>query len=330
MILIKDILARVSQKDIMCFYWGENLIDNKPIYRNPMRTDINGTCFFGWNNGNYRLVDMAKGTSFGPFDYVRWIYDCSLYEALQRINNDMLLNATNKLLSSSKVINHRKTKEKRATNFQIETRVWNESDRKYWSQFGISISTVDKIAKPVNSYFSDNGAFNFVKKYEYNEKDPCYVYQFKNSPRVKLYQPNSTSNKWKSNVSNSDIFGLEYLPHFGEVLFIASGAKDMMCLWEMGFHSIAPQSEAIDIPYNILTDLKCRFKKIIYLFDNDETGIKMSRQFSESNELDYIILPKIDNCKDVAELVKKTSIINTKSIIINECSKRQFVNSRTT
>lgn len=328
MILKQDILSKVSEKDIMCFYWGEHLLDNQPIYKNPMRYDRKGTCYFKWKDGKYRLNDRAKGSSynFDCFDYVMFLYGCNLYQALYRINDDMLIKATSKLLKDSRVIRQEQKTSRRNINYQVTTREWNDLDKKYWAQFGINISTVDKIAKPVQSYLSDNGGFIFTKKYEYDKNDPCYIYQF--DERIKLYRPNSTENKWKSTINNTDIFGLNQLPHFGDTLYITSGAKDMMCLWEMGLNSIAPQSETIDIPWDILTDLKCRFKRIIYLFDNDDTGIKMSVQFAESNDLDYIVLPKIDNCKDVAELVKKTSIINTKSIIINGSSKRR-VESRT-
>lgn len=327
MILIKDILSVVTEKDIMCFYWGESLVENQHIYRNPMRDDRNGRCYFRWDKrGSYKFYDKSLGMnySFNCFDYVMFIYGCSLYEALYRINDDMILNARTKLLASSKIIHHQNVKEKRPINYQVKTRHWNDDDKKYWSQFGISIKTLDKIAKPVESYSSDNGGFTFTKMYDYQDDgELCYVYQF--DKRIKLYRPNSIKNKWKSNITNKDIFGLKHLPHFGDTLFISSGAKDMLCLWEMGFNSIAPQSEMIDIPEEIMTDLKSRFKRIIYLFDNDETGIKMSMQFAAKNEVDYIILPKIDgdsNIKDVAELIKQTSIINTKSIIINECSKR--------
>ena len=278
MILKEDLLLKVTEKEIMEFYWGDRILENRAIYKNPMRLDCGGTCYFKmYGNDKFVLTDRAAGmeANFDCFKYVMWLYNCSFYEALIRINNEMLLNLTSKLVGNvrpdpaSSIIPN-----KRGVNFQIKLREWNQHDKDYWAQFGIQLSTVNKVIKPVQSYKSDSRAIVFKLKYTYDELDPCYVYSFKSS--VKLYQPYSKLNKWRSNTSNSDIFGYAQLPHFGSYLFIASGAKDMMCLWEMGYNAIAPQSESIDIPEYIMDGLKDRFDNIYYIYDNDIAGIKMS------------------------------------------------------
>ena len=317
MILKEDILSKVTEKDIMQFYWGEYIEDNRAVYKNPMRTDSHGSCYFKWYKNKYVFTDRGGGieANFDCFTYVRWLYNCGFYEALTRINDEMVLGARNKLLQSSTIKEVKKSVKVIQTNFKVETRDWNQADLDYWSQFGISIENLNKICKPVQNYKSNAGSFSFKLKYEYNPKDPCYVFIF--GKRMKLYQPLSKVNKWKSNIKNTDIFGLKELPHFGDTLYITSGAKDMLCLWEMGLNSIAPQSECVDIPDEVMDDLKCRFNHIFYLFDNDNTGIKMSKQFSDKHQVNYIELPKINNCKDIAELCKQTNINKVKEIILN-------------
>lgn len=325
MILKEDILSKVSEKDIMEFYWQEKLEENKAIYRNPTRSDTKGSCYFKWSGSKYNLIDRSGDVdcNLDCFNYVKWIYGCNFYEALQRINSDMMLKTTSKIIKSSKVIT--KTIKRRSVNFKITTRRWSEVDVKFWGQYGIKIDTISKICQPVQQYLSDSGSFTFRLKYQHSDEDPCYVYKFKKT--VKLYQPYSKTNKWRSNSTSDDVFGYDNLPHFGSDLYICSGAKDMFAMWTMGFNAIAPQSEAVDVPENIMDDLKVRFRNIYYLFDSDSTGLKMSEKFAKKNGVDYITIPKIGECKDVAELCKTISLHKTKNII-NENRKTRYDESR--
>lgn len=326
MILKEDILAKASEKEIMEFYWGEALVENKAIYRNPMRHDSDGTCYFKWHNNKYIFVDRARGidANFDCFKYVMWHYGCGFYEAVRRINDEMLLESVSKLLPA-RPVKSSKTKSKARVNFKIKLRKWNQHDIDYWAKFGITISTIDSIIKPVKSYKSDLGLVKFRQMYKYDESDPCYAYIFKSS--YKLYRPFSKKYKWRSNTNNSDIFGLNQLPHFGKDLYICSGGKDMFCLWEMGFNAIAPQSESSKISEVIIDDLKARFKNIYIIYDNDNTGITMSSKLSQELNITNIILPHLNDCKDIAELCEVIGIDNTKNII-NERSSKSRSTSR--
>jgi len=317
MILKEDILSKITEKDIMEFYWGEPLKDNKPIYRNPMRHDNKGKCYFKWHKNKYMFVDRAKGVdaNFDCFQYVMWCHSCNFYDALNIINENLLLNTKNNLQSKKQYANSPKLKNKNV-NFKIKLRKWNDHDKSYWNQFKIKLNTVNKIAKPVSSYKSDSNSFIFTTKYKYLIEDPCYVYQF--DSRVKLYQPYSDFNKWRSNTTTNNIFGYKELPHFDDILFIASGGKDMLCLWEMGFNAIAPQSESNKLSEAVINDIKCRFKNIYFIYDNDPTGIEMSNKFAKEYTVNNIIIPKINECKDIAELCKKIGLNNTKQIINNK------------
>jgi hypothetical protein len=311
MILIKDILSKASEKQIMEYYWNERLQENVAMYKNPMRHDNYPTCYFKWDKGRFRFVDPAKDTYFDCFDYVRWLFRCSLSEALKRIQNDMQLNLTYDLVNSSS--NKIKVnKKKRKTCFKIKLREWNNYDRDYWGQFGINVKTVDKIGKPVQSYSSNSNGFNFSQVYEYDYQNPCYVYTFKEN--VKFYCPYSNKMKWTSNTNSGDIFGYNLLPFFGEELFIASGGKDMMCLIEMGFNSIAFQSELI-CNDEILELLKQRFKRIYVIYDNDETGLEASRKLCDKHKLTNIVLDNLPSVKDIADLCKLVGINKAKQII---------------
>ena len=329
MILISDILSRVTEKDIMEHYYNERIIDKKPIYRNLMRNDTKGTCYFNWYNGTYYLIDRARGmnANFDCYDLVKYLYNCDYATCLRHINFDLGLGLEDKEISSNpgrktKRKKYKKVYYKKKINYQIRARKWNRYDVQYWEQFGITIDTLIKYnVVPVKSYKDDVGAsFKFKIRYKYTESDPCYAFVFdgKKSIRVKLYRPFSSDNKWKSNTSVGDIFGLKNLNDITDhtaPLYIVSGLKDLMCMSEMGFYAIAPQSESTTIDINIIRNLRKNFKKIIILYDNDDTGVRMSLEHSNLYSSAYKILPKMNGLKDIAEFVQYYNKDYTKDLI---------------
>lgn len=335
MILKEEMLDLVSEKQIMENYWDECLVDNKAIYKNPMRIDNKGTCFFKWYGDKYMFVDRARGieANFDCFDYVMWLYSCNFYEAMIRINDDMILSSVKRISKSKesrrKVTSNKNKRKKKRVKFKTVLRSWNKHDVEYWGQYGISIKNVAKIIRPIQSYKSNSNSFSFTLKYTYSPDDPCYVFKWPNSNNIKLYQPYSKYSKWRSNTTANNIFGYSFLDHFGEDLYIVSGGKDLLCMWEMGFNNVvAPLSESTKIPEKYMNDLKSRFTNIYYLYDNDETGIKMSTKFAIQDEVFNLILPQdtIHNYKDIAEYCKGIGLNKTKNIINNV--RRESISKR--
>lgn len=56
------------------------------------------------------------------------------------------------------------------------------------------------------------------------------------------------------------------------MLFITGGEKDVLALSAHGFHAICFNSETAQIPENVIEGLSLRFRHIILLYDDDETG----------------------------------------------------------
>jgi hypothetical protein len=327
MIKKSDILERVTEKEIMEYYYNTSIVDRRPTYRNLMRNDSNGTCYFNWYNCHYYLVDRARGfhANFDCFSLVKHIKGCNFKDALNHINVDMNLGLNGK--KNFKSIPGRKIKSskkvnkyyKRKINYKIVCKKFEESDLFYWMRFGITHQTLYFYnVRAVKSYKSDsNESFKFQLKYTHKKQDPCYCYIFKGkkATRVKLYQPLSKTSKWRSNVNSKDIFGLEQLPEKGDLLFIVSGGKDMMCMKEMDYWSIAGQSETSIINEEVINNLKKRFKKIVVLLDNDNAGINSSKIYKEKYNLDYLVLPNLGSQKDVAEFVEAYGLDQTKNLI---------------
>ena len=103
----------------------------------------------------------------------------------------------------------------------------------------------------------------------------------------------------------------------GDLLFIVSGGKDMMCIKAMDWWAVAGQSETQIISEDVINKLKLKFKKIIVLLDNDNTGVMSMKKYNKLYDLPYIILPKNTSCKDIADFVEMYGLNVTKNIINN-------------
>ena len=64
-----------------------------------------------------------------------------------------------------------------------------------------------------------------------------------------------------------------------------------MVLYNLGIAAIAPQSETQFIEENVLEDLRKRFKHIVLLFDNDQTGIEFTNKIYFSFQVITCLYP---------------------------------------
>ena len=107
------------------------------------------------------------------------------------------------------------------------------------------------------------------------------------------------------------IFGMEQLPPKGEMVIITGGEKDVLSLAAHGFNAISFNSETANISEEVMRELAGRFKKILFLYDMDETGKKESamkvKQFREKYNVGRIELPLagIKKEKDISDYFEK-------------------------
>ena len=75
-----------------------------------------------------------------------------------------------------------------------------------------------------------------------------------------------------------------------------------MTLAAKGFNAITLNSETAILPKNIVDELKLRFKTILVLYDNDETGLKQSNILAVAHGLHRLVLPTLqNNGKDISD-----------------------------
>ena len=330
--LIDIIKANLDEKTIMDKYYGSNTKVKRPIYKNIIRNDSKGTCTFYWSGFRYYLYDFSRREMIGVWDIVQHYYNCSFKEALEHVARDFSIDTEYSVENLKKVDEHKVRvyedieKEVFTNSFNYRVRKFNNYDVMYWNQFGISGKTLMKYNVSIVEYIemSKRADFSFNAVYQYKNDYESICYAFKVEDKVRFYRPNTKirSNKWLGNTTSEDVFGLSQLNENADVIFIASGLKDLMCLNEMGFEGIAPMSEPCNLPLSVRSkfeEMKKQGKRIVYLYDTDTAGLKFATLYATINKFEAKWLPRQKGLplKDVADFVQHFGKEKTREIIIN-------------
>lgn len=320
------ILSKVSEQEIFEKYLGINIIPGEK-FCSPLRDDKNPSCRIQRSkNGTLYYKDWSGHFMGSCFDLVKFIYNCSFYEACKIIAKDFNLIdgiSTGKRFKRKPKENLFKIPER--AKIEYKWRKYKNSDIKYWSSFGISLKTL-------KHYNVIPAQFIWVNErliYSYSEKDPAYIYKF-GVEDLKVYFPLRENFRFISNTSV--LQGIDQLPESGDLLIITKSNKDIMALYEMGIYSIAPQSESSIISEKQFNELKARFKTIYSLYDFDLAGIKSANKMKRL----YGIVPlfytngrfrSIDyGGKDTTDIIKNKSFEEaekiTKNLINNGRNRR--------
>lgn len=306
-ITLDYILSKVTEYDIYAAYIGNFKVGM--IYNSPFRKDKNPSfgCFYSRTTKQLMFKDHGTGDCGNVIKFVSLLTGLTNYsDILNNIVNKLKITNNTQLVSSKQYIPSTETV------IGVVRQDFTLTDINYWSQFNISIDTLNKFGVSSIKYYLCNG----IVKGIYKDTNPMYAYKVYN--HFKIYRPLADKyTKWRNNLTEYDIQGYAQLPKKGDVLFITKSMKDVMCLYEMGIPAISPSSESTFIPNDILEDLKKRFKRIIILFDRDPAGVRYSRKISLKMGLEACFIPKYLNAKDVSDAIK----LNNFEIVKKEIEK---------
>lgn len=313
----KFILSKISEEQIMAFYLKVP-INNKKLFRSPLRSDKHNTCsIFRSNNGTLLFKDFATGQALNCFEIVKTLYKCDYYTALHIIANDFGLIRDNTLVKNrGKIISKDfKIDEKEFSKIQVEIQDFTNLELKWWAKYGITKDILDKF----NVYSCKHVFLNGQLIAKSQQHCPIFGYYGKKYQGLELwrcYFPKRREGRFIGNWPTKKIQGLEYLPKSGNLLVITKSMKDVMCLYSLGISAVAPNSETQFISDTMLSDLKKRFKHIIVLFDNDLTGISfMNKQKRLHPELIYTWIPRESGAKDISDFYKIYNKKKTQELI---------------
>lgn len=300
-----DILSKVSEFDIVHHYFGVNNIPC--IISSPLRKDNHPSFgFYSLDGNKIHWKDLANKDGGGIFDLLGKYWGESYNNVLAHVWED-LPNITN--INSCSKLKERRIISSSAYNknidLQCKVREWKEHDIKYWESYGISLKWL-KYADiyPISHkiVIKNDDRFVFVAdKYAY-----AYVEYKEGKVTLKIYQPfNTKGYKWSNRHDKSVISLWTKVPKFGEQICICASMKDALCLWaNTGIPSIAVQGEGYSMSDTAIEELKRRFKHVYILFDNDEAGIIDGLKLSAQTGFTNVVLPRINNTKDISDLYK--------------------------
>ena len=300
-ITIDKILSLVNDYYIYCYYLGKEIKINKPI-NSPLRKDKHPSWSLYRNKKGLLIYkDFATGESGNVINLVQLLFELKYHEALKKVWQDIIVH---KSISFRKATDKFEAQNETKNLIEVKKKNYTDKDLEFWGKYNISKETL-KLYKvfPINTFW-----INEMQYFNYTEKEPMYAYSIYD--RFKIYRPYSKRlEKWRNNCSSFDIQGLEQLCETGDLLIITKSLKDVMVLYELGYNSIAPQSEVSSIPKIIMDHLRIRFKTIIILFDYDEGGIQGSLKLSDKYSIPRTFIPKhyldLYQIKDISDFIKE-------------------------
>lgn len=272
---------------------------NKAIL-SPFREEKNPSfCFYLSKNGSENIYwkDFGTGERGNWVDFLKKIANVdtfkeaiAYYEQYAEIPNKKTFYAPRFRPSKNEI--------------QVKRRPFSKEDIEFWAKYGISQKTlIDYKVSPILYY-----TFNGVVEKRMDKDELRYCYKIFN--HFKIYRPYAKKiDKWRSNTNIFDIQGFEQLVFDDDVLIVTKALKDVMCLRELGYDAIAPQSESTLIPTNIIQHLQSKYKKIYILYDNDRPGIEGSKRLAGTiANAKEIRIPASTGAKDISDLIKITDM----------------------
>lgn len=296
---IGDIHRLTTEIDIAQHYLGIKKIPC--VINSTLRVDKSPSLgIYSKDGTKVSFIDFATKEKGSIFDLLKKMWNTSFSKTLIKIYKDIgNISTTNIKLSKTNRVKLANS----TSTLECKVRDWEDYDIIYWNNYGISI----KWLKYANVYpISHKIIIKEGKKYTFKADKYAYAYaEFKdNKTTLKIYQPyNKNGFKWSNKHDKSVISLWTKVPKKGNIICICSSLKDALCLWaNTGIPSIAIQGEGYNISNTAITELKKRFANIYILLDNDKAGLEDGIKLSKETGFKNLVLPKINNAKDISDL----------------------------
>lgn len=293
-------ISHIKEADIAAYYLGVKSIPC--VINSPLRKDKKPSFSIFSNDGKeVGYLDFSTREHGSIIDLLMKLWNCNFVEAKKKIAND--LNNSKFNISIKGEYNKISIRTHSNVNLQCKVREWRKYDIDYWKSYGISL----KWLKYANVYpishkivIKDNVSYAFgADKYAY-----AFVEFKEGRITLKIYQPfNKNGFKWANKHDKSVISLWTKVPPLGKRICICSSLKDALCLWaNTDIPSLAIQGEGYNISDTAINELKRRFNKVYICLDRDEPGIKDAQILASKTGFINVVLPDINNAKDISDL----------------------------
>ncbi len=304
-ITLDDVLAKTTEFDILYHYF--NVSELPTIIHSPLRQD-NRPSFglYTLDGKRVHYTDLATKDRGGLFDLLMKYWGESYKDMLNHLWED-LPNFSNANVQFNSIKSERTYQSLKSRNIDLQCKVreWKDYDLEYWGSYGISLDWL----KYADIYpISHKIVIRDGQRYVFGADKYAYAYVERKEGKVtlKIYQPfNKGGYKWSNRHDRSVISLWTKVPEYGDKICICSSMKDALCLWaSTGIPALAIQGEGYGMSNTAISELKRRYSHIYILLDNDEAGIIDGRKLSESTGFTNIVLPRVNDAKDISDLYK--------------------------
>jgi hypothetical protein len=236
----------------------------------------------------YLYKDFATGDQGTAFDFVMEKYGLNLPDACALINKELKLGLDGRDIEAKEQFKPEpKIEEERNYNYRTYPKPWSRHELDYWSQAGIGRDTLDLLRiRPIKRFWAFN---RFGRQYEVKARYDNPLFEYVQNGWSKIYRPFAQA-QYESKfytVGRKDpyyIFGLNELPYSHYILAVTGGEKDAAAwIANVGPAICFNSEEANPSDYPNFTRLVTsgRFGRIVFIYDNDETGARQARKMAE-------------------------------------------------
>lgn len=306
-ITLEDVLARTTEFGILYHYF--NVSELPTVIHSPLRQDSRPSFgLYTLDGKRVHYTDLATKDRGGLFDLLMKYWGESYKGMLNHLWKDLPsfsnANVQFNSMKSERSYQYQSLKS-RNIDLQCKVREWRDYDIEYWTSYGISLEWL----KYADIYpISHKIVIRDGQRYVFGADKYAYAYVERKEGKVtlKIYQPyNKGGYKWSNRHDRSVISLWTKVPEYGDRICICSSMKDALCLWaNTGIPALAIQGESYGMSNTAISELKRRYSHIYILLDNDEAGIIDGRKLSESTGFTNIVLPRVNDAKDISDLYK--------------------------
>lgn len=279
--LTKDyIMSRISQEQIFEKYLGVPVVLDGVI-KSPLRArdDDPSFSFYYSNNGKLRARDWA-GYFWGDcFDVVGFILHVDSKDKkgfgviLDQIARDFRLHKySDRKIESGDTTDIREAniRVKKITSITFQGRNWIKQDADFWKAGNITKAWLEiaRVYPALYIWVNNNLIYNF------NPKDPAYVYYFTPTD-IKVYFPFRTKYRFIGNTSYLQGIDLLEPDMFG---IIQKSYKDVISMKTFDLQAVASSSESTPISKDQWFKMKWTCNMWFSLLDFDRQGVVMTNK----------------------------------------------------
>ncbi|MBD1383740.1 AAA family ATPase [Mucilaginibacter rigui] len=312
----------------------ENNVSCKSV-RNPFYNDSNPSLSIYYWNGQWRFKDFGDesyagnvfefaGTLYGidPDDEIELLL-ATMWKHIDRfdettINSWVQPNILNKDNDFVKV----KFNDRKSIDFTSD-------ELSYWNQYGIDGATLDKHRVVALDSYSIQHDEDLLPTFKERPAGKMW-FAYKGDNFGKIYSPNPKA-FWYVGIKPVDYtFGTPFdnYPETQDVI-LAAGEKDALSLIAHGYNAITLNSETSDFtPKQKKNLFNSRMRITSVLYDNDETGVRRSKELSKTFNCPSVELPcwlKDVGGKDVSDFFKHGGTISELNQIIGEAVSNRLL-----